>query len=86
MLGRWDEAEAYFIAALRGHKRMRAIPLITLAQEQYATMLLARNRPGDREQGKRLLEEALSSARALGMDVVTERILALNDKIVNHTL
>ncbi len=85
MLGRWDEAEAHFVAALQGHKRMRAKPLITLTQEQYATMLLARNQPGDAEQGKRLLEEAFASAQALGMDVVTKRILALRDKITNHT-
>lgn len=85
MLGRWDEAEAHFIAALQGHKRMRAKPLITLTQEQYATMLLARNQPGDSERGKRLLGEAFASAQALGMDVVTKRILALKDKIINHT-
>jgi len=84
MLERWDEAEAHFVAALQGHKRMRAKPLITLTQEQYATMLLARNQLGDDEQSKRLLEEALASAQALGMDVVTKRILALNDKIANH--
>ncbi len=83
-LGRWAEAEEHFVTALQRHTQMRAKPLITLTQEQYGATLLARNQPGDGEQGRRLLKEAFASAQALGMEVVTKRIQALDDTITSQ--
>jgi hypothetical protein len=42
-------------------------PWLAHTQHDYAAMLLARNRPGDRETARRLIQEALASYRELGM-------------------
>jgi DNA-binding CsgD family transcriptional regulator len=45
-------------------------------QHDYATMLLARNQPGDSEQAAGLWQDALTTARELGMRALEERITA----------
>ncbi len=57
--------------------RIGTRPYLAYTQHQYARMLLARNQPGDRDQVTSLLEEALTTARALGMRAIEERLASL---------
>jgi DNA-binding NarL/FixJ family response regulator len=70
----WDKAEQHFQDALAMNARMGAKPWLTHTQYAYAVMLLSRKQPGDREQAISLLDEALATARELGMHVLEERI------------
>jgi DNA-binding NarL/FixJ family response regulator len=53
---------------------MRASPWLAHTQHDYATMLLARNQPGDADKAASLLHEALTTARELGMRALEHRI------------
>jgi tetratricopeptide (TPR) repeat protein len=75
-LGRWEEAERHFEDALAMNARMEVWPWLAHAQYQYATMLLARDQPGDGEKAKELLKAALITARELGMRALEERLTA----------
>ena len=76
-LERWDEAARHFEDALAMNARMEAWPWLAHTQYQYATMLLARNQPGDGEKARELLKAALLTARELGMRALEERITAM---------
>ena len=80
-LERWEEAEQHFEDALAMNARMDARPWLAHTQHQYATMLLARDQPGDDEKARELLKAALVTARELGMRALEERITA-SDRIV----
>ena len=54
-LERWDEAAQHFEDALAMNTRMEAWPWLAHTQYQYATMLLARDQPGDSEKATALL-------------------------------
>jgi DNA-binding SARP family transcriptional activator/tetratricopeptide (TPR) repeat protein len=69
----WELAEGHFIDALAMHERMGARPWVARTQLAYAEMLLTRRRRGDRARARGLLEDALSTAEALGMPVVAQR-------------
>jgi len=56
---------------------MSARPWTALTQQDYAQMLLARGRPGDREHARTLLDAALTTFRDLGMDGYTATAEAL---------
>jgi DNA-binding NarL/FixJ family response regulator len=71
---RWEEAAQHFEAALAMHTRMGARPWLAHTQHEYAKMLLARNQPGDREETTALLNEALATARELGMHALEARL------------
>src|SRR5215831_13953333 len=64
---RWEDAAQHFEDALAMNARMGARPWLAYTQYQYAVMLLARNQSGDRDKAMALLDEALTTARALGM-------------------
>jgi tetratricopeptide (TPR) repeat protein len=72
-MGRFDEAERHFSTALELNDRQGGRPCVAHTQHQYAVMLLARNRPGDRERAIELLEPALATSRELGMRSLEER-------------
>ena len=71
---RWEDAAQHFEDALAMNARMGARPWLAHTQHQYAVMLLARNQPGDRDKAMSLLQEALTTARALGMHALERRI------------
>ena len=71
---RWEEAARHFEDALAMNTRMGARPWLAHTQHEYATMLLARNQPGDREEATALLNEALATARELGMRALEARL------------
>ena len=80
-LSRWADAQRHFEQALAMNARMGAKPWLAHTQCQYAHMLLARARPGDREQAMSLLDQALNSSRQLGMRSLQERATALLEQV-----
>ena len=73
---RWDEAEQHFQEALAMNTRTGARPWLAHTQHDYAVMLLARGQPEDRTQAMTLFEEALTTARELGMRALEARLTA----------
>jgi hypothetical protein len=77
----WEDAERHFEDALALNARMDARPWLAHTQEQYATMLLARDGAGGRGRAHAMLDAALSTARELGMRSLEGRIAALQSKM-----
>jgi DNA-binding CsgD family transcriptional regulator len=76
-LDRPEQAQRSFqqAAALAG--RMQARPMVAWSQLGQAQALLARDRPGDRQDAAVLLGEAVATARTLGIHGLGERADAL---------
>jgi tetratricopeptide (TPR) repeat protein len=68
-----ETAEQHLQDALRLNTRIGAQPWAARTQADPASLLLVRDRPGDRERAVELLEAALDTARRLGMTVFAER-------------
>jgi tetratricopeptide (TPR) repeat protein len=73
-LSRLDEAEQHFLDALAMNERLRAKPFVVRTQYEYAQMLVTRGRPGDRARALELIDNALATARALGLKRLEEKI------------
>jgi tetratricopeptide (TPR) repeat protein len=71
--GDLDRAERHLHDALDLNARIGARPWAARTQADLARLLVARDRPGDREQAIELLEAALGTAKRLGMTVFAER-------------
>jgi DNA-binding CsgD family transcriptional regulator len=84
-MGQWVEADRHFEAALALNARMGARPWLAHTRYDFATMLLARGQPGDRERAVALLDEALASARALGMYSLQGHIAACMQPLETRT-
>ena len=78
---RWEEAEQHFHDALAMNTRMGARPWLAHTQYDYATMLLARNQPGDREKAQELLDLALTTAHELGTLRLEEKVKSQSAKV-----
>ncbi len=63
----WDDAERHFEQALEVNERIGARSWLAHTREDYARMLLARDKPGDRERSRELIEAADLAYRELGM-------------------
>ena len=74
LLGRRDEAQAHFEAAMQQYKHMDAKPFIAQTQYTHARLLLTRDQPGDMKQAARFLAQALTVAQELGMDNLKNKI------------
>lgn len=61
--------------------RMGARPWLAHTQDDYARMLLDRDRPGDRERAQELLNQALSTYCELGMESYATSVSALARKV-----
>jgi eukaryotic-like serine/threonine-protein kinase len=72
-MSRWAEAERHFDAAIEMNAQMGARPWVSHTQHYYATMLLARDAPADRERALELVAAALTTCRELGMEGWAER-------------
>ncbi len=72
-MGRHAEAAAHFEQALAMSEAMGARPFVAQAKRAYAVTLLAR---GERGRAVELLNQALDTARELGMKVLAEQALA----------
>jgi hypothetical protein len=65
--GEWEKAEGHFETALR---QAHELPIMTEQPEVrrwYARMLIDRDGPGDRQEARRLLTEAIAMYRQIGM-------------------
>lgn len=71
--GQWDDAETHFQAAIDFNARLGARPWLARTELSYAQMLLARRSKGDPERAHDLLQNALATARSLGMTTLAER-------------
>jgi hypothetical protein len=76
-LGRHEQSEQHFRAAAAVHERIGAPAHLGRTYVEWARMLLARGQPGDAERAHQLLDEALSTARELGLVNVERRAVAL---------
>ncbi|MDP9238061.1 MAG: AAA family ATPase [Chloroflexota bacterium] len=76
-MSRWDDAERHFEAAIAMNLRMRSRGWAARTQSGYASMLLDRESPGDRERALALLQLALDAAQEMGMAKVVEDCEAL---------
>jgi DNA-binding SARP family transcriptional activator len=82
---RWDEAELHFEDAVAMNARMGARPWLAHSANDYARMLHARNRGGDRERAQALLDSALRTYRELGMDRYAAAATALAEEVTATT-
>ena len=71
--GDLETAERHLHDALHLSTRIGSQPWTARTQADLASLLLARDQPGDREQAAGLLQAALGTARRLGMTVFAER-------------
>ena len=74
VLERWDAATKHFEDAHAVHLRVGARSFAALGQHDYAHMLLARGLPDDRSRAMTMAEEALATARELGMVGLAQRV------------
>jgi DNA-binding winged helix-turn-helix (wHTH) protein/tetratricopeptide (TPR) repeat protein len=74
LLGKWEEAEDHFAAALRVNGRLGARAMMARTRYQYAQMLIARGAAGDRMRAKQLIDDARAEAQALGLRDVLRRL------------
>jgi hypothetical protein len=66
-LRRWDDAERHFADAVAMNERLRARPYVVRTRRAWASMLLDRNAPGDRERATDLIAAGRAEAEQLGM-------------------
>jgi DNA-binding CsgD family transcriptional regulator len=76
-MGNLDRAEEHFEAAVTFCRKAGFRPALAWSCYDYAGLLLSRNRPGDRQQARFLLEEALTVSTELGMRPLIGRVQAL---------
>jgi hypothetical protein len=66
-IGDWPDAETHFAAAAATHERIGAPTWLARTRLEWARMLLASQQPGDAERAHDLLDQALATARELGL-------------------
>ena len=79
-LSRWEEAARHFEESLEMNEKMGARPFAAFSQHEYAGMLLARGQSSDRERAISLLNQALATARELGMQKLVKDVETLREK------
>ena len=80
VLGRWDDAERHFVAAVEMNIRQGSTPWLVHTQYRYAGMLLERKRAGDHERARTLMESAVRLAKDLGMRSLQDRLVQLEQQ------
>jgi DNA-binding CsgD family transcriptional regulator len=76
-LNRPQQAAGGFLQAAGLAGRLQARPMLAMSQEGHARALLAWDRPGDRQQASSLLDEAVATAKELGIHGLAERAAGL---------
>ena len=69
----WEDAERHFVDAVDLCARLGARPFDARLRHDYARMLVARGKPGDRERAVELLSQALDRGQRLGMASLVAR-------------
>jgi hypothetical protein len=82
VLSRWDDAERDFQEALDLSTRMRARPWLAHTRCEHAKMLQARGWPDDQRRARRLVTDALETARKLDMPALTQKAEALLQRLL----
>jgi class 3 adenylate cyclase/tetratricopeptide (TPR) repeat protein len=77
----WEQGEGHFQDAIAMNTRMVARPWLAHTQYDYAQMLHARDRPGDRDRAHALLVEATATYHELGMESYAVTAYALMEKV-----
>ena len=80
-LGRLDEAESHFEAALALAERMRALPWRAVIRHQQAELYAARAGQGDRERALELLDESEAIGETVGLAIVRPWIAATRQSL-----
>jgi hypothetical protein len=75
--GDWDVAGEHFEAARATASRMNARPALVRVDLDEASMLLRRDRPGDRDRARELISRAEPIAAELGLARISEEVEAL---------
>jgi class 3 adenylate cyclase/DNA-binding NarL/FixJ family response regulator len=75
------DAQPHFENALAMNDRNGARVALAYTQHDYAAMLLARGKAGDRDRAISLLRESLERARDIGMRALEERVAARLDEL-----
>ncbi|MGH8990178.1 MAG: ATP-binding protein, partial [Acidimicrobiia bacterium] len=76
-LGLWDEAEDHLAQAAVAHERLGARVWLARTRLETATLLAARNRPGEASRREAHLEAVLAAAKELRLPVIAERTRTL---------
>jgi len=76
-LGHYPEADGHFSDAVAIHEEIGAPHWVARTRLEWARMLLVRARPGDADQARSLLGQALATARELGLATVERRAVSL---------
>jgi tetratricopeptide (TPR) repeat protein len=63
-LGRYDEADSHFAAAVELELRMGCRAILVHTRLEWARALLYRDQPGDRSRARELLDEALDGPKS----------------------
>ena len=77
VLGRWDEAEAHFTAALRANEMAGAPVVVAHTCRQYSALLRVRGAHGDWERAIDLLSQAAAIYRRLEIDPLADQAEAV---------
>ena len=77
VLGRFDQADIDFQSAARFHERLGAPAWLARTRLEWARMLLARRALGDADRARKLLGQALTTARDLGLANMERRAVGL---------
>ena len=76
-LGRFDEAAGHFQATVEKQLDLGTPGWLAHTRFEWARMLLARHGPGDVEQAREMVGQALARARELGLGNLERRAVAL---------
>jgi class 3 adenylate cyclase/tetratricopeptide (TPR) repeat protein len=79
-LGRLDEADAHFAAAVAAHTRIGAPAWLVRTQLDWADLLLTRQGPDDVQMAVKLLDQALATARQLALNTVAQQAITLIER------
>ncbi len=79
-LDRYDDAEAHFAEAHAMHERIGAPYSLAVTRVDWAKMLLRRNRAGDGDRARAMLEQALATAREYGFGGVERQAAQLLER------
>ena len=82
-LQRWDDAERHFADALAMNERLGARPYVVRTRRAWASMLLDRDAPGDRERAAELITAGRAEAETLGMARELVRFERLAERIAS---
>jgi hypothetical protein len=76
-LDRYDDADAHFAEAHAMHERIGAPYWLAVTRVDWAKMLLRRNRTGDDNRARAMLEQALATAREYGFGGIERQVTRL---------